>query len=481
MRIARHRTAIQRHELSRPMRLAVDAHLITRETRVLDYGCGYGDDLRHLRRLGVPCTGWDPVHRPQGQRQPAAVVNLGYVVNVIEDTAERATVLREAWALTQHVLIVSARLTVDAQEGQQTPYHDGYLTRWGTFQKYYQQHELRAWIDITLGVSSVPAGPGIFYVFREADRRHSFLAARYRRQTTAPHQRSSDRLFEQYKTQFEALMAFLAVRGRLPEASEATEFADLCAIAGSLPRAFAILRRVTGAEQWDRIREERAQDLLVYLALARFTGRSHFSELPLDLQGDVRAFSSTYRRACSDADALLFSAGNPQAIHEACRTASVGKQTPQALYVHVSALPLLPPVLRVYEGCARAYIGAVEGANIIKLHRGTPQISYLSYPDFECDPHPVLTASLLVPLQTFRIQYRDYSQAKNPPILHRKEAFLSPGHPLYAKFARLTRQEECWKLYETPAVIGTRDGWRKVLEDQRVRLAGHKLIHQPLQ
>jgi hypothetical protein len=44
------------------------------------------------------------------------VVNLGYVINVIEEAAERADVLREAWALTRKVLIVSARLTVDAHE-----------------------------------------------------------------------------------------------------------------------------------------------------------------------------------------------------------------------------------------------------------------------------------------------------------------------------------------------------------------------------
>jgi hypothetical protein len=36
----------------------------------------------------------------------------------------------------------------------------------------------------------------------------------------------------------------------------------------------------------------------------------------------------------------------------------------------------------------------------------------------------------------------DYDQNANPPILHRKETFLRPAHPLHAKFARLTQQEE---------------------------------------
>lgn len=86
------------------------------------------------------------------------------------------------------------------------------------------------------------------------------------------------------------------------------------------------------------------------------------------------------------------------AVDKACRTSPVGKLTPAALYIHISALSHLPALLRVYEGCARAYIGSVEDANIIKLHRGAPQISYLSYPEFDDDPHPELATSLLVPL-----------------------------------------------------------------------------------
>jgi hypothetical protein len=58
--------------------------------------------------------------------------------------------------------------------------------------------------------------------------------------------------------------------------------------------------------------------------------------------------------------------------------------------------------------------------------------------------------------------------------------FLTPTHPLYAKFARLTRQEEQWGLYERPEVIATREGWRTRLEALGVRLCGHRLIrNQP--
>ena len=35
-------------------------------------------------------------------------------------------------------------------------------------------------------------------------------------------------------------------------------------------------------------------------------------------------------------------------------------------------------------------------ANIIKLHRRKPKVSYLSYPDFDRKPHPALESSMLV-------------------------------------------------------------------------------------
>ncbi len=476
--IERHRTAITRTALSRPVRLALENGLITPETRVFDYGCGRGTDVLHLRQRGIPCEGWDPAYFPDNKPAPADMVNLGYVVNVIENPHERVDVLRRAWALTQKVLIVAARLSLEATRDTLTPHTDGGLTRRGTFQKFFEQQELREWIDSSLGTPSLPAGPGIFYVFRDPQQRQSFAAARYHRRFTIPHQRLSEVLFEQHKERLELLLAFLTSRGRLPEAAELPEAEGICQAFGSLKRAYGVIRRVTGGEEWDTIQAERQQDLLLYLALSRFEGRPRFMHLPRDLQRDVRAFFSSYRRACALADELLFSAGNRVAVEQACRRAPVGKLTRQALYLHESALSHLPPILRAFEGCARAYIGVVEGANIIKLHRAYPQVSYLSYPDFERDPHPALASSIIVPLQPFKIRSRIYRDAPNPPILHRKETFLSADHPLYEKFARLTRQEEKKGLYEKPELIGTRAGWQVALADRGLRLAGHRLLRQ---
>lgn len=77
MEVARDRTALTRHSLSRPWRLALDDGLIDRAARLFDYGCGKGDDLRQLQAQGFIANGWDPNYRPNTSRTAADVVNLG--------------------------------------------------------------------------------------------------------------------------------------------------------------------------------------------------------------------------------------------------------------------------------------------------------------------------------------------------------------------------------------------------------------------
>jgi DNA phosphorothioation-associated putative methyltransferase len=156
--------------------------------------------------------------------------------------------------------------------------------------------------------------------------------------------------------------------------------------------------------------------------------------------------------------------------------APVGKLLPDDLYVHKSALEHLEPLLRIYEGCGRAYLGEIEGTNLIKIHRRTGKISYLCYPDFDTDPHPALLRCVKLSLRTRELACFDYTRHANVPVLHRKETFLAPEHPLHAKFARLSEQEERHGLLAEPAPIGTRDGWEARLCEAGFRLRGHRLV-----
>ena len=429
--------------------------------------------------MGFNSAGWDPVHLPDEPLRRAPIVNLGYVINVIEKAEERQEVLRRAWALTEEILIVSARLIAEARfKGIARDYGDGILTNRGTFQKFYDQQELRNWLDQSLSVTSVPAAPGMYYVFRDDKARNAFVASRYRRRLSTPPPTKSAELYRTYEDLLQPLMSFIGERGRLPVDDELVNREALFEVFGSLRRAFQVIKRVTNTKFWDTVREERTQDLLIFLALSRFDGRPRFRQLPPEIRHDVKGFYPSYKQACETADGLLFSLGKPGVVDTECRVSEVGKATPDALYVHQSALTTLSPILRVLEGCAQNFIGRVDDANLIKLYRTEPKVSYLSYPDFETNPHPDLHSSLTVNLQTFRVRTRTYKDYRNPPILHRKESFLPVDHPLRPKFARLTRIEEEKGLYEDSSRIGTLEGWNNILTEKGLFLRGHRLLRQ---
>ena len=470
------RTAIRRHALSRPVALAVDDGLVRQDRTFFDYGCGRGDDLLRLHGMGIPVSGWDPAFFPDDERTPSDVVNLGYVVNVVEDPDERAVVLAAAWELARQVLVVSARLDWEAAGAAVDFQGDGVVTGRRTFQKFFRHEELREWIERVLHRRPVAAAPGIFYVFRDETAAQSFAVRRVSRRRRPPGDDECRDLVAGHRELLAPLVAFVTGRGRLPVDRELPEAPRLTPVFGSVARAFSLLRRATGAGRWDRIRQERRADLLVYLALAAFPKRPRFGALPEATRHDVRAFCGSYKAGCAEADALLFSAGDQDAVDRACREAGVGKLLPDALYVHHTAVGHLPPVLRVYEGCGRQLAGAVEGLTLVKLFRRRARVSYLVYEDFDRHPHPALRQAFVADLRRLDLRRHDYRQAPNPPILHRKELFVADDYPARALFARLTAREERLRLLAATSTIGTRDGWRAVLARHGVTTRGHRIV-----
>ena len=470
-----HKTAIQRWSLSRPVALALEDGLLSTETTFFDYGCGRGGDLKRLHRMGVPVAGWDPAFFPDEERTPADVVNLGYVVNVIEDPEERAVALCAAWTLAQKLLIVAARLEWETRTVAGDFQGDGIVTRKRTFQKFFAQDELRDWIQATTGRPCVAAAPGVFYVFRETADEQAFVARRLTRPRRVPSVPHGEEVFEQRQDLLQPLMAFVSQRGRLPADAELDVAPQIKEVFGSTARAFSIVRRVTGPDPWETARCERRDDLLVYLALAAFGKRPKFGQLPDALRCDIRAFFGTYKAACREADRLLYSAGNQDAIHQACAQAPVGKVLPGALYVHHTALSRLPPLLRVYEGCGRQLAGSVEGLTLIKLGRRRPRVSYLVYPEFDRVGHPALAEAVIGDLARLKLYHRDYRRTSNPPILHRKELLVSRDHPTHRRFARLSAREDALGLLSSGQSIGTRAEWDEVLRCRGVTIHGHQV------
>lgn len=478
--VARHKTALTRAALSRPMAMAMADGLLSPDGSVFDYGCGKGDDVRHLTALGYSVDGWDPTHRPRAERQAADVVNLGYVVNVIERPAERAEVLRSAWSLARELLVVSARMSWDARDLVGRPMGDGLVTRTGTFQKFYEQTELSAWVTQTLDVKPHAAAPGIFYVFRDEAAGQRFVASRvytYRPRVTVDPQAQ----YEAIQESVAPLLEFMQTHARPPKVNElpAVKLAAIHEAMGTIGRAQRLIRQVTEDGHWEQVAIQRRAELLTYVALSRFGRRPRFSQLDPLLASDIRALFGTYQEACLQADRLLLACGDQAMLYVNARSSKVGKQTPSALYVHRSAVAKIPLVLQVYEGCARVLAGTIPSANMIKLSVTEPQVSYLTYPDFDRDPHPTLRSAITVNLRKLSVDWRDYSRSENPPLLHRKEEFLCADHPKRPLYERLTRAEMRAGLYDYPERIGTLKGWLAMLHSAGVSLRGHRLVTSP--
>lgn len=475
----RHRTAIARGALSRPVHLALELGLITAGSTFFDYGCGRGEDVTRMSAAGVQAEGWDPHFKPDAKKAPAQVVNLGYVVNVIPDPAERRDAVRDAWRLAERVLIVSARLDAERRNLSVSQAHgDGLLTGHGTFQKFYKQSELRTWLEEILETETIAIAPRVFAVFRAEDDANEFLLRNRRRRHHAVRVSLSDQIYGEHRDAINALIEFFAERGRLPLKTEQLDLQqELVGAAGSVRRAWRIAVKATPDTDWNAIADERRLDLLVDLALLKLNRRPTFTGLPEATRHDVRGLIGSYKQATAEADQLLFSAGDPQVIAAAADKPDIGKRLPTALYVHSSALQYLPHVLRVYEGCAKWLVGAVDGANLIKLATNKPKVSYLEYPHFDRDPHPVLRRTTYVRIGALDVDERDYSESDNPPILHRKECFVSHDYPLRDKFARLTAQEERLGLLNNQArELGNLNAWQERLTACGVQLRGHRVV-----
>jgi DNA phosphorothioation-associated putative methyltransferase len=463
--IDRHKAALARKSLSRPVRLAIEAGLFVPETTFFDYGCGYGGDVQRIAERGYQSAGWDPYYCSDAPCTPADIVNLGYIINVIEDLEERRQAMINAWELTRQVLIVAAQVLIDDRDRGVIVYGDGIITNRNTFQKYYQQEELKGYIDRVLNVDAIPIGLGIYLVFRDENKAENFKLSRFRSRASTPRIHKLVRRFEDYEDLLAPLMEFITQRGRLPVKGELVNELEIKQEFRTFYRAYQVILQVTDEREWDAIAEQRRQDILLYLALTRFDRRPTLRELSFTLREDLKALFGHYNFACQLADNMLFSLKNLSNIAKLARSSSIGKNLRNSLVIHISALEKLPSLLRLYESCVSRTVGRLEEANAIQLFFDRPRIRYLIYSNFDTNPHPILASSMEISLEDLNVNYRDFSDEENPPILHEKNKLVSSDYPLYEKFTKLTQQEKDWGLLDNLGVINRRQGWLQCLEE----------------
>lgn len=461
--IERHRTAIDRHKLSAPMQLLARHDYFNGEFSVLDYGCGKGDDLRELELHGIDVSGWDPVYRAEGRKTRADIVNLGYVINVIEDRKERDQALKEAYAYTQKLLCVSVMIGGEALATQFTPYKDGVITQRNTFQKYFTQSELRSYLETTLKESVVAAGPGLFLVFKDKDEEQLFLSSRqkirrYWQHLTQKEKRtkpaiSTEKFIGKNRFIFESFWQICLELGRIPANDEFELSADLRRVAGSHKKAFDAWIDLYGGRDFQLAKQSRKEDLRVYFALGLFEKRKPYLHMPESLKRDLKAHFGTYNDALEDATKLLFSVGDTESLESACKESHArlkcGVLTEgHSFTFHVSLVNHLPSILRVYLGCGEQIYGEYESIDLIKIHTQSGKISLMRYTDFADSLVPELRLRVKIKLHQRDIDFFDYTSGHEPQLLYLKSRYLPENHPGYSLQARFDKKLKSLNLFD---------------------------------
>lgn len=487
--VQRHKTAIRRYVLSKPMQTLAQHEYLNGRYSLFDYGCGQGDDLRELQAHGLDVQGFDPVFAPDNPKVSADVVNLGFVINVIENQQERAACLCDAFALTKRVLVVSVMLGTEHLIAQFRPFGDGVLTQRNTFQKYYSQGELKTYIESTLETNAIAVAPGIFYVFRDTLDEQVFLANRFRvrrewRQLSRPPEKISNQecqnLFEQHRALYDYLWETMLDLGRAPVTQELEQVPLIKSAFGSIRKAFDAVVGFFGEARFEQARQARINDLLVYFALEKFSGRKPYTHLPDSLKRDVKALFGDYKQAQAQATDLLFSTGKPEVILEACEQAKgLGYlQDSHSLILHSSQLGQLPPVLRVYVGCATQLYGDVEGADLVKIHIRSGKVSLMIYKDFANKPLPELQERIKIKLRTQEIDFFDYLDEHQPQPLYLKSRYIPEDFPHYEKQRKFDEKLLKTELFDLSGFGPKRDEFYALLEANRLTVRGFQLIQK---
>ena len=464
---SRHRTAIGRSDLSMPLRQCLRDGVIDDQTSVLDYGCGRGQDVRRLQHMGIAAVGWDPFFAPDTALEQRDVVTLTYVLNVIENPAERRLALARAWSLSTKTLAVTCRLKWEQSTLNGREHGDGVVTSRETFQHLYTTNELRQLVEEVTGTRCISPVPGMVYAFRRNEDKLTYLA----RRTVADFDWAQT---TDYATALAEVVAFTESRGRVPIFEELPK--ELLPLLGRLSRSTLIqaVGKAADPEKVAAASRRATLDTLLYLGTSIFNGRAPLSDLPLSIQADIKTCFQNYREACARADRLLAKIRDDTYIRGAMRN-SPGKLTATALYVHQRAVQRMPVVLRLYEHCGYVAAGRPANWNILKLdHRGR-RVSWSYYPDFDTDPHPRLDSTYGVDMTTMDAGFQVFRDRTNRPLLHRKEEFLAPDDPEVPKYRRLTAAEVRVGLYENPTHIGLEEGWGAELKRCGVALKGHRL------
>lgn len=461
--VQRHLTAMSRNALSAPVQLLLRHGLISTDTTFFDYGCGRGGDIAELSANGFSASGWDPHYAVDQPIFEADVVNLGFVVNVIEDPAERVDALHKAFKLARQVMSISVMLYGSETAGR--PYGDGQITSRNTFQKYFSQGEFKDYVEQVLHQPAFMAGPGVAFLFSDKDCEQRFHAGRFRtkgiaarllatrvpkvrvvrepkekgpRQLRGPSPSRDELLLMQERPLLDSLWNTALDLGRFPEPEEVVDLDAVDSKLGGLNRAVRLLSKHFDQGVLSAAASTRADDLLLYLATQQFSRRPAYRQLEPLLQRDIKAFFGDYRSAQSAGLRLLQDAADPSQLYKACQlaaTAGLGWLEGQhSLQLHLSMVDRLPALLRAYVACGLILWEAISEVQLVKIHITSGKLTLMEFDDFDTSPTPLLRRRIKVNIRKQDYDLFEYEDSGHPkPLLYRKSRYLHEDYPGYAE------------------------------------------------
>jgi len=475
--IQRHLTALTRTNISAPVQLLLRHRLLESGQTFFDYGCGRGSDVVSLSDFGVNATGWDPHYANEQSLNESDAVNLGFVVNVIEDPAERVEAIRKAFSLARRVMSIGVMLYGPVTPGK--PFRDGFLTSRNTFQKYFSQPEFKDYIEHVLNEDVFMVGPGIAIVFKDKNSQQRFEVERYRSSNVAIrllsarrprverdpfkaiHRRETKRksLSEQKYAQAKPLLDDLWRQclelGRYPEIDEAV---SVDALKNSLGSFGAALRQIADHYDLELLKSAQAtrrDDLTLFFAMQQFSRRPAFRTLENRLQRDIKAFYGDYTSAQQDGMKLLLEAADRPKIQNACVAAAERGlgclQGQQSLLIHISLIEELPVILRAYVACGLIIYDSISDVQLVKIHIHSGKLTLLQYDDFDTSAVPVLAKRIKINIGAQDYDVFEYGSPQYPKqMLAWKSRYINEDTPGFAEQEAVDEQLESLGLMPDP-------------------------------
>lgn len=156
------KTAMKRKKISKPLRLLIEKNLISKDMKILDYGCGYGFDVNYLIKFGYTVEKYDSFYFNDKEvlNKKYDLILLNYVLNVIPNIEERVNVIKQCFKLSNKVLISVIKGSLKNPK----PYNDGFITNRNTFQKFYTDEELVNFVNSIVKVKAIKLNP-LIYLF----------------------------------------------------------------------------------------------------------------------------------------------------------------------------------------------------------------------------------------------------------------------------------------------------------------------------